>query len=65
MVSSKGTNKVLIVKEKVRTQTNGFKLNKFRIRKYICKNWFTNRVIEEWNKLSKHVVKCKVGHIYR
>ena len=29
-------NKVFIVKKKVRTQTNGFKLNKFRYRKDIC-----------------------------
>ena len=48
-------NKVFIVKEKERTRTNGFKLDKFRYRKDIGKNWFTNRVIEEWNKLSKHV----------
>ena len=51
-------NKVLIVKEKVRTRTNGFKLDKFRYRKNIGKNWFTNRVVEEWNKLSKHVVSA-------
>ena len=26
--------------------------------KKICKNVFTNRVVEEWNKLSKHVVSA-------
>ena len=51
-------NKVLIIKEKVRTRTNGFKLDKFRYMKNICKNVFTNRVVEEWNKLSKHVVSA-------
>ena len=53
-------NKVLIVKEKVRTRTYGFKLDKFRFRKEIGENWFTNRVVEEWNKLSKHACgKCR------
>ena len=52
-------NKVLIVKEKVRTWTNGLNLYKFRFRKDIGNNWFTNRVVEEWNKLSKHVVSAR------
>ena len=51
-------NKVLLVKEKVRTRRNGFKLNKFRFKKDIGKNCLTNRVVEEWNKLSKHVVSA-------
>ena len=63
------TNKVIIVKEKVRTRTNGFKLDKYRYRKDIGKNRFTNRIVE-WKKLSKHAVsagtvdtfKKKVGH---
>ena len=52
-------NKVLLVKEKVKTRTNGFKLDKFRYWKDVGKNWFTNRVVEEWNKLSKHVVSVR------
>ena len=58
-------NKVLIVKEKVRTRTNGFKLDKFRYRKNIGKNWCTNRVVEEWNKLSKHVVSGGTVDIFK
>ena len=38
-------NKVIIVKEKVRTRTNGFRLDKFRCRKDIGKNWLTNCVV--------------------
>ena len=45
-------NKAFIVKGKVRTRTNGFKLDKFRVWKEIYKNCFTNMVVEEWNKLS-------------
>ena len=41
-----------------RTRTNGFKLEKFRYRKEIGKNWFTNRVVNEWNRLSRQVVSA-------
>ena len=51
-------NKVLMIKEKVRTRANGFKLYKFKYRKDIGKNYFTNKVVEEWNKLGKHVVSA-------
>ena len=51
-------NKVLIVREQDRTRSNGFKLDKFRFNKDIGKNWFTNRVVDEWNRLSSHVVSA-------
>ncbi len=51
-------NMVLIVKEQGRTRSNGFKLDKFRFNKDIGKNWFTNRVVDEWNRLSGHVVSA-------
>ena len=35
------------------------KLDKFRFRKEIGKNWFTNRVVDEWNKLSVNVVNAE------
>ncbi len=46
---------MLIVKEQGRTRSNGFKLDKFRFSKDIGKNWFTNRVVDEWNRLSSLV----------
>ena len=49
-------NKILIVSEQSRTRSNGYKLDKFRFRKEIGRNWFTNRVVDEWNGLSEHVV---------
>ena len=58
-------NKILIIKEKVRTRTNGFKLDKFRFRKDIFKNWFTNGLVEEWNKLSKHVVSATTVNSFK
>ena len=54
----RGDNKVLKVKEKVRARTNGFKFDKFRFKKDIGKNSFTNRIVKEWNILSKHVVSA-------
>ena len=64
--SNKGDiNKVLIVKQKFTTRTNGFKLDKFRFRKEISKNWFTNMVVKEWNKLSKHVVNVRTLDIFK
>ncbi len=39
-----------------RTRSNGLNLDKFRFNKDIGKNWFTNRVVDEWNRLSSHVV---------
>ena len=42
--------------------TNDFKQDKFKFRKEI---WFTNRVVEEWNKLSKHVVSVRTVDILK
>lgn len=49
-------NIILVVKEPGRTCSNGLKLDKFRLNKDIGKNWFTNRVVDEWNRLGSHVV---------
>ena len=32
------------------TRNNGFKLKKFRFRREIGRNWFSNRVVDEWNR---------------
>ncbi len=52
------TNKALVIKEQGRTHSNRFKLEKFRLSKDIGKNWFTSRVVNEWNRLSSHVVSA-------
>ncbi len=49
-------NKVFIVSEQGRTYSDGSKQNKSRFSKDIRKNWFTSRVVDEWNRLSSHVV---------
>ncbi len=49
---------MLKVRVQGRTRSNGFKLDKFRFSKDIGKNWFRNRVVDEWNRLSSHVVSA-------
>ena len=51
--------KVLTAFNQGRTRSNGFKLEKRRFRKEIGKNWFTNRVVNEWNGLSRQVVSAE------
>ncbi len=59
LCSNKGdVNKVLIVRGNGTTRSNGFKLDKFRFNKDIGKNWFINRVVDERNRLSSHVVSA-------
>ena len=53
---SKGYNeedisKILTVNNQDRTTNNGFKLEKFRIRKKIGRKWLSNRAANEWNRL--------------
>ncbi len=51
-------NKVLVLREQGGTRSNGFKQDKFSFSKDVGKNCFTNRVANEWNKLSSHVVSA-------
>ena len=44
--------KVFTVSSQDRTKSNGFKLEKCRFSKQIGRNWFTNRVVDDWNKLA-------------
>ena len=57
----KGINKgdigrVLKISMQDRTRTNGFKLDKFRFQKEIGRNWFGNRVVDEWNRLPSDII---------
>lgn len=46
-----------MVRETGRARSNGFKLDKLRFNRDIGKYWFTNRVVDERNRLSSHVVR--------
>ena len=49
-------SKILKISSQDRTRSNGFKLEKSRYKKELGKNWFSNRVVDEWNRLSSQVV---------
>ena len=51
-------SETLIVSNQERTRSNGFKLDKWRFNTEIGRNWFTNRVVDEWNRLSSQVVSA-------
>ena len=51
--------KVLTFSQQGITRSNGFKLEKIRFRKEIGRNWFSNRVVGEWNRLGSQVVSAK------
>ena len=52
-------SKVLRISSQVRTRNNGLKLEKFRFRKEIGRNWFSNRVVDMWNSLPYEVVNAE------
>ena len=50
-------SKILRISNQDRTRNNGFKIEESRCKKEIGKNWFSNRVVDEWNKLSRLVLR--------
>ena len=57
----KGINKgnidqVLEFSSQDRTRGNGYKLEKLRFRTDLGRYWFTNTVVNDWNRLDRHVV---------
>ena len=51
--------KVLTISSQDRTRKNGFKLEKCRFSKKIGRYWFTNRVVDDWDRLSKQIVSAQ------
>lgn len=45
-------------REQVRVRGNGFQLDTFRLNKDTGKKWFTNRILDEWNRLNRHVASA-------
>ena len=48
-----------MVNKQDKTRSNGFKLEKCIFNKEIGVNWFANRVVDDWNKLSYEVVSAE------
>ena len=51
--------KVVTISSQDITRSNRFKLEKYRLRKEIDRNWFTNRVVDDCNRLSQQVVSAQ------
>ena len=49
--------KVLKFSEVSRTRSNGFKLTKFTFHREVGRNWYGNRVVDEWNKLPAEILQ--------
>ena len=61
---AKGINKgsidqVLEFSSQDRTCGNKYKLEKLRFRTVIGRYWFTNRVVNDWNRLSRHILSAE------
>ena len=49
-----------------RSQNNGFRLERFRFREVMRRNWFSYRVVDEWNGLGNHIVGAEsIGRFKR
>ena len=60
----KGTSKenidqVLKISSQDRTRGNGYKLENLRFRIDLGRYWFTNRLVNDWNRLGRHVVNAE------
>ena len=51
--------KVLKINSGDRTRSNRFKLDKFRFRRELGRNWFGNRVVDEWNRLPDQIINAR------
>ena len=54
-----------MVSSQNRTRSNGLKLEKCRFRKEIGRECFTNRVVDDWNKLSQQVVSAQTNGSFK
>ena len=50
---------VFVINSQGRTRSNGYKLDKPRFRTERGRHWFTNRVVNDWNRLDKYVVSAE------
>lgn len=66
MGTSKGNlHELLLPKAVVRTRSNGYTVDKCRFRNEMGRNWFTNRVVNERNKVDNYVVEVNTFDSFR
>ena len=54
----KASGDLLKLTKNSNTKTNGYKLDKVSFKTTQYQNFFTNRVVNLWNSLPSHIVKC-------
>ena len=52
-------DQVLEISSQDTTRGNGYKLEKLRFRTNLDRYWFTTRVVNDWNRLGRHVVSAE------
>ncbi len=52
-------NQVLGISSQDRTHGNEYKLDKLIFRNNVGRYWFTSRVVNDWNRLGRHVVSAE------
>lgn len=58
-------NIVLVIIESSRTSNNDYKLDNIRFNEDIDKHLFAIRVMDEWNRLSSHVVNANATNKFK
>ena len=55
-INKGNSDQVLEINSQDRTRGNGYKVEKLRFKADIGRYWFTNIVMNDWNRLGRHVV---------
>ncbi len=55
LINKGNIDQVMEISSQDRTRGNGYRLEKLRFRTDVGRYWFTNRVVNNWNRLGRHV----------
>ena len=59
------TNSIFNFSKSTRLRGHNFKINKKQVNKSKYSNFFTNRVVNNWNKLPNHIVNAKSINVFK
>ena len=58
-INKENIDQVLEVNNQDRTRGNGYTLGKLRLRTNLGRYWFTNRMVNDWNRLDRHLISAE------
>ena len=65
-INKRNIDQILEFSSQDRRRENGYKVETLRFRTDIGRYWFTSRVVNDWNRLGRHVVSAEsIGSIKR